>query len=64
MNAMGKYIMKQIEYRIALLKPKKDEIISPKPMGGEHKTKTVRRTNSNFIPLYLDTKRKAINDGT
>jgi hypothetical protein len=56
--------MMQITYRITLLNPQKDEMISPIPIGGEHKTKTVKRTKNNFTPLYFDTNRKAINDGT
>jgi len=60
---VGGYIRMQTTYKIVLLNPKKDEIISPIPMGGEHKTKTVKRIKINFMPLYLDTKRKAINDG-
>jgi hypothetical protein len=55
--------MMQVTYSIVLLKPKKDEMISPIPMGGEHKTNTVKRIKINFIPLYFDTNRKAINDG-
>jgi hypothetical protein len=56
--------MMHITLRIDLLKPKKDKIKSPIPMGTAYITITVNKTKMSLIPLYLEISIKAINVGT